>query len=623
MADLRKFGNTSNLVRFVLKNATTGVGLTGLSSASSGLIISTITDNEATATAYTVTGSTIESITTLGTFAAPTATKCRFREVDATNHKGLYEFQFADARFAVANSKRLVISVAGATNLLDSDYEIQLVQFDPYTTSMGLSLAKGTNVTGFNDIAATAIVSGGAITTSSGAVSSVTTTGTAAVVTTVNGLAAGVITAASIASNAITGAKVASDVAVASVTGDVGGKVLGGGAGTISGVGVNANVTQVNGVAASTFTGTAQAGASGTITLASDASSVANAYVDRTVTIDGGTGAGQSRLITAYNSSTKVTTVHRNWDTPPDNTSTYSIGATAVANLVEWLGVAPNALSSGKVDSTASVSLGATAPAGWIDASAFAQGAADKVWSTTSRILTAGTNIALAKGTGVTGFNDITAASVWGVARSGNQSSGTFGEYIDASVNSRLPTAGYTAPTTPPTAAAIATAILTTTDSGNFAVNGSPGKILVSQLGGAFTTQSSSVLSSPALANAPSGGGGGSTPEEIADAVWEEARADHTTSGTFGEVIDAKISSRSEPGTAQNINLTQDLTDVKTKTVGGALHGSWASAFGRMVLDKANKLLKLWGIGSQSDDSPLQTWDVDDANNPSTRTPVA
>lgn len=126
MADLRKHSSTSNLIKFVLKHATTGVGLTGISSASSGLIISTIADNEAAATTYTVAGSTIETIAALGTFAAPTATKCRFKEVDAANHPGLYEFQFADARFSVASAKRLVISVSGVTDLLDSDYEIQL-----------------------------------------------------------------------------------------------------------------------------------------------------------------------------------------------------------------------------------------------------------------------------------------------------------------------------------------------------------------------------------------------------------------------------------------------------------------------------------------------------------------
>jgi hypothetical protein len=140
MPDIRKHSSTSNLVRFVLKNSSTGQGLTGLTSASSGLIISTVCDNEATATIYTVAATNVETITTLGTFAAPTASKCRFKEVDATNHKGLYEFQFADARFAIASARRLVVSVTGAANLLDTDYEIQLVAVDIHdTVRMGLT----------------------------------------------------------------------------------------------------------------------------------------------------------------------------------------------------------------------------------------------------------------------------------------------------------------------------------------------------------------------------------------------------------------------------------------------------------------------------------------------------
>ena len=134
--------STSNLLRFTLKHATTGQGLTGLSSASSGLIISTIADNEAAPTVYTVAAGNIEGISALGTFATPTASKCRLKEVDATNHKGLYEFQFADARFSVASAKKLIISVTGATNLLDADYQIQLTRYDPYA-----ALATPTNIT--------------------------------------------------------------------------------------------------------------------------------------------------------------------------------------------------------------------------------------------------------------------------------------------------------------------------------------------------------------------------------------------------------------------------------------------------------------------------------------------
>lgn len=129
-----KNGQTSVVLRFKLldSSSNTGGGLTGLSSGSSGLIISTIADNELTATTYTVAGSTIETITTLGTYAAPTATKCRFKEVDSTNHKGVYEFQFADARFAVSGAKSLLVSVLGAANLAQADFVVQLVSDDPY-----------------------------------------------------------------------------------------------------------------------------------------------------------------------------------------------------------------------------------------------------------------------------------------------------------------------------------------------------------------------------------------------------------------------------------------------------------------------------------------------------------
>ena len=134
----RKHSSTSNIIRCKLRSSTTGQGLTGLTSASSGLIISTICDNEATATTYTVAGSTIETITTLATYAAPTATKCRFMEVDATNHKGLYEFQFADARFSVANAKVLRIDITGATGLMDKEIVIQL---DVVTSDLMRSVA--------------------------------------------------------------------------------------------------------------------------------------------------------------------------------------------------------------------------------------------------------------------------------------------------------------------------------------------------------------------------------------------------------------------------------------------------------------------------------------------------
>jgi hypothetical protein len=78
---------------------------------------------------------------------------------------------------------------------------------------------------------------------------------------------------------------------------------------------------------ASAVTGTAQAGASGTITLAAGASSTDDIYNGLIITLTGGTGSGQAKRIVDYVGSTKVATVIDAWGTTPDGTSTYSIGA--------------------------------------------------------------------------------------------------------------------------------------------------------------------------------------------------------------------------------------------------------------------------------------------------------
>jgi hypothetical protein len=70
---------------------------------------------------------------------------------------------------------------------------------------------------------------------------------------------------------------------------------------------------------------TAQAGAASTITLDTAASAVNDAYKDLTVSIVGGVGAGQSRVITGYVGATKVATVGSAWATNPDNTSVFRI----------------------------------------------------------------------------------------------------------------------------------------------------------------------------------------------------------------------------------------------------------------------------------------------------------
>ena len=79
---------------------------------------------------------------------------------------------------------------------------------------------------------------------------------------------------------------------------------------------------------AAPVTGTAQAVAAGTITLAVGASAVDNAY--RGMPVDGtsGTISGQRRWITAYNGTSKVATIFPDW-TGASGTPGYSIPANA------------------------------------------------------------------------------------------------------------------------------------------------------------------------------------------------------------------------------------------------------------------------------------------------------
>lgn len=78
---------------------------------------------------------------------------------------------------------------------------------------------------------------------------------------------------------------------------------------------------------AAAVTGTAQAGAANTITLAAGASATDDAYKGMPIETTGGTGSGQWNIITAYNGTTKVATVIDTWATNPDITTTYSIPA--------------------------------------------------------------------------------------------------------------------------------------------------------------------------------------------------------------------------------------------------------------------------------------------------------
>jgi hypothetical protein len=70
--------------------------------------------------------------------------------------------------------------------------------------------------------------------------------------------------------------------------------------------------------------GIAQAATASTITLATNALAIADSYVGSDIYITGGTGIGQTRLITAYTTG-RVATISPDWDTTPDATSIYKV----------------------------------------------------------------------------------------------------------------------------------------------------------------------------------------------------------------------------------------------------------------------------------------------------------
>ena len=134
-----KRGSTSNMVRvFIQDNTSTkGAGLAGLTFESINLQIAVIRELSATPVIYT--GANIETITTIGTFQAPsTSAKCRFKAVDGTNTPGVYEIHFHDdaGHFGAGDaSKKLQIYIfeitTTALNIAPCLREIQLIAYDP------------------------------------------------------------------------------------------------------------------------------------------------------------------------------------------------------------------------------------------------------------------------------------------------------------------------------------------------------------------------------------------------------------------------------------------------------------------------------------------------------------
>lgn len=234
--------------------------------------------------------------------------------------------------------------------------------------------------------------------------------------------------------------------------------------------------------------GTAQSGTSSTVQLASSETFADDILNGCVVNITGGTGAGQSRVITDYAGSTDTATVTPNWTTTPDNTSTYevvngSVNISAVSSIAEDIATATNlATVDSNVDSIL-VDTGTTLPAtlstieGKIDT---VDGVADAILVDTNEL----------------------------------QTDWADGGRLDAILDARA------SQTSVDTIDGIVDSILD--DTGTSGVVLAAGSVTASVI-------ATDAIDADALAADAVG--------EIADGVWDEAKSGHNVAGSFGKAV--------------------------------------------------------------------------------------
>lgn len=284
--------------------------------------------------------------------------------------------------------------------------------------------------------------------------------------------------------------------------------------------------------------GTATAGAAGTITLDGAASAVDDFYNNAILAIIGGTGVGQSRIISDYAGATKIATVNGNWVTTPDATSVFAISA---------FGSVP----------------GATAPT--------AADVADAVWDEArSGHVAAGSfgeGVSSVQGS-LTGSVGSVLGSVASVTALGAQAKTD----VNTEVNSALVTNNLDH-------------LLKVAVTGSDVIDNSVIAKLVSKNATADwdsfvnTTDSLEALRDQTFPSAAA----------IADQVWDELRADHTSAGTYGQGISSVQGNVVGNVTGSVASVTGAVGSVTgavgsvTGNVGGNVTGSVGSVLGNVA----------------------------------------
>jgi hypothetical protein len=149
---VRAAANNPILPVFLLDSTSTvGAGKTGLTYATAGLRITYRRELAATVTECKVdTDGNVEDITTLGTYAAPSANKCRFKLVNDTIQPGMYEIHLAQAVVGTADASRYVSGCVYCTGVAPCPFTIPLTAVDLQTNLIPANLTQilGSAITG-------------------------------------------------------------------------------------------------------------------------------------------------------------------------------------------------------------------------------------------------------------------------------------------------------------------------------------------------------------------------------------------------------------------------------------------------------------------------------------------
>ena len=289
------------------------------------------------------------------------------------------------------------------------------------------------------------------------------------------------------------------------------------------------------------------------------------------------------------------------------------------------------------------------------------QAGADKAWSTATRVLTAGTNIALAKGTGVTGFNDISttdvATAVWNAATATYGTAGSYGLLVETNLDAAV--SSITVPTTGAIADAVwneAIADHLGAGSTGLALNsassagdpwstavpgaygaGTAGYILGTNLNTTVSSRSThsaadvwSVATRVLTAgtNIALAKGTGVTgfndisTTDVATAVWNAATATYGTAGSYGLLVetnlDAAVSSKASQASVNDIPINPLLTnDSRLNNLDTTIGSRLASASYIAPDNSSITAIKLktdniqWGDITDIKDEALGKWVLD------------